>query len=335
MKTLKKWTMTILSLACACMMAFGLAACGGKGKDNSSSSSQDDTPIEVAYTLTLTDQDGVAVAGAELRITQEEEDIATGTTDADGKMSGTLMEGDYVVVFDDLPSGYVGSVKGITISRNTPAFTVTVENMTPNGSLERPYAFIPDAYGNMEITLPASTSVYYSISRPWGRTVTVEGSDFKLEYVSDAGGTVTLTPTAGKIEVALGDGEAANAYEVVKVLLINESATANEIKMILPVPAGSEPSVAIQATLNDVITAEVKGNRTVYYTYTAAAEGTLTISSTDTNAKLYMYNNNTFQATGEEGAKTLTVHVGDVISIQISAKNASGTVEIPFTLTLA
>ncbi len=214
----------------------------------------------------------------------------------------------------------------------------STEDLTSDGSKAKPYHFTADEKGNMTVTLPASASHYYMVSRPNGRTFILVGEDVELQYTDLSGTAQTLTPVDGRIEVVLGDGSSENDREVVTLLLVNKKAEENELKLSLPIPAGSEYGVAFEATLDTQMIAKVKGTSTVYYTWTATAAGTLTISSTNANASLLLYNFGTYKQTGQ-GENSLAVNVGDEIKIEVSVSQvdsaATGeTTDVPFTITL-
>ena len=340
---LKKWLLTVLSVVCIGSMAFGLTACGdddGNGSDNDNSNVGDSTNNgddgvtvlqDVNYTLVLTDQEGDAVVSAELRLMQGETQIATGMTDSNGKITGTAKEGNYVVVYEALPEGYLAddySVE-ITISTTDAVVELSAINNIPNGTAERPYTFIPDATGYMQVSLPAGATHYYIVPRPMGRKLIVEGTEYEVIY-----GDNTYT---GQAEITFeSDASDTNAVEL--IALVNKSATENTITLAMPVPPGSNADVAIKAVLDTATTAEVKGSATVYYTWTATESGTLTMSTSSANANMYMYNDNTYKAT-EWGAESvsLEVNVGDIILIQVGVAGtpeATEVNEITFTLTL-
>ena len=324
---LKKWILTTLSVGCISSLAIGLTACGGD--DNTP------TPVDVNYTLVLTDQDGNAIVGAELKLLQGETEIASGTTDANGKITGTAKDGEYVVQYVELPMDYLAEdyTVEITVSNADAVVELEAINVAPNGALERPFTFIPDATGYMEITVPSGATHYYQVPRPMGRTLIVEGANFEVVY-----GETTYTPDDGTTEIAFESDEAdTNALELIAV--VNKSATENVITLAMPVPAGSTADNAIVATLDTATVAEVKGRNNVYYTWTATESGTLTISSASANANLYMYNENTYRAT-EWVADTVSIEVNanDKILIQVGATgtlSATDINEITFTLTLA
>ncbi len=358
MKAWKKWVKNILSLTFACALAVSTTACGSKdsssesvgNSSSSESSSEDLTPIEVEYTLVVTDQDDNPVVGAKLIIMQYNMVMGIGTTDEKGEIAGTLevgegddktvvstlLEGYYEVFSESLPSGVrINEGERIYIFRADTTIEIAAEITYPDGTETNPYPFTPDKFGSMSVTLPASAEHYYSISRPWGRTFIVEGNDVELRYLDETGALVTLTPTAGKIEVALGSAEDKDGYEVVRILLVNTKAEDNELTLALPVAPGSNDDVAFAVELNQETTAEVVGSAIVYYAWTATETGTLSISSTNTNAHLYLYNKVTHQATGD-GVTTLAVEKGQDIQIQVGLTTATAgeTVDVPFILTL-
>ena len=328
----KKWIFKALSLGCIGCMAIGLTACGDE--EGSSSSNSTPTPADVSYTLVLTDQDGNAVVGAELKLLQGETEIASGTTDSNGKITGTAKEGEYVVQYVGLPMDYLADdyTVEVTVSTSDAIVELSAINATPNGTLERPYTFIPDAAGYMEIAVPGGATHYYQVPRPMGRTLLVEGANFEVVYKDK-----TYAPQEGITEIAF-ESDASDTYALEVIAIVNKSTSENAITLGMPVPPGSSADNAIALTLGAETVAEVKGGNNVYYTWTATASGTLTISSSSTGANLYMYNENTYIAT-EWAAESVTIAVNanDKILIQVGVTGtpaATDVNEIAFTITL-
>lgn len=328
----KKWILTALSLGCISSMAIGLIACGdGEGSSESSTPA----PADVNYTLVLTDQDGNAVVGAELKLLQGETEIASGTTDSNGKITGSAKEGAYVVQYVALPMDYLADdyTVEITVSTSDAIVELSAINVTPNGTLERPYTFIADAAGYMEISVSAGATQYYQVPRPMGRTLLVEGADFEVVYAEN-----TYVPENGVTEIAF-ESDASDTYAVELIAIVNKSAAENAITLGMPVPPGSTADNAIELTLDTETVAEVKGSNIVYYTWTATANGTLTLSSSSTGANLYIYNENTYRATEwETESVTIEVRANDKILIQVGVAGSTAATdvnEIVFTITLS
>lgn len=329
---LKKWLLTTLSAGCIGAMALGFTACGDGDGDNNG----DNTPVlaDVNYTLVLTDQDGNAVVGAKLTLLQGETEIATGLTDSDGKLSGVAKEGEYVVYYADLPEGYLADdyTVEIVVSTSDSTIELSADNMIPDGTLAKPFTFIPDGEGYMTISLPASATQYYNVPHPMGRNLIVSGENFEIVYDDD-----TYTPQDGVVEIVFKSGVSdTNAVELITI--INKAGAENELILGMPVPPGSTPDAAIEVALDSNITASVKGNTTVYYTWTATANGMLTAASTSEVGNLYLYNENTYVATNVGKEASLSVSVGDIVLIQISVSETVADTdvnEIVFILTLA
>lgn len=340
MKAWKKWLTAILATCCVGSMALGFTACGDdNGDDNGggggNGGGNDEAVMQdVDYTIIVKDQDGNAIAGAQLKLLKGEQEVANATTNADGKITGTVEEGAYVVQIENLPEGYLADAytMDFVISEGNAILNVAVENITPDGTVERPFVFIADGDGYMSISVPANESHYYNIPRPMGRNLIVEGENFEVVY-----GETTYTPQDGKTEISF-NSDAADTYAMETVLIVNKKDTVNEISLGMPVPAGSTAEKAFEVALDTATTAEVKGSSIVYYTWTATAGGELTVSSSAQDATFNVYNENTYRA--EEGAEsvTLTVSAGDKILIQVGVSNAvdaTAIAEITFILTLA
>ncbi len=330
---LKKWLLTTLSVGCIGAMALGFAACGDKDGDDNEGGGNTPALADVNYTLVLTDQDGNAVVGAELKLLQGETQIALGTTDSEGKIEGVAKEGEYVVRYGTLPEGYLADdyTVEVTVSVEDAIVELSAINNIPNGTAGRPFTFIGDALGLMTISVPANATHYYLIPRPMGRNLIVGGENFEIVYDGDS-----YLPESGETEIVF-NSEADDVYATELIAVVNKAATENEIALLLPVPPGSTPEAAIEAILDGEMTATVKGESTVYYTWTATASGTLTGETSSPNGGVYFYNENTYAATSWGASVSIVVNEGDIILIQIGV---SGTVdstevnEITFALTI-
>ena len=329
MKTWKKWLTAILATCCVSGMALGMTACGDDGDDGDGGGNEA-VIQEVDYTIIVKDKDGNAIADAELTLMKGEQEIVVATTDADGKITGTVEEGAYVVHVASLPEGYLADeyIIDFVISASNNTLNVAVENVTPNGTQARPFVFIGDGDGYMSISVPANETHYYNVPRPMGRNLIVEGENFEVVYDGE-----TLVPQEGKVEVSF-NSEATDTYAIEMVGIVNKGAEENEIRLGMPVPAGSTAEKAIEVTLDTATTAETKSGKTVYYAWTATEDGELTVSSFTANATLILDNDNDYRH--EEGTESvsMSVNAGDKILIQVgTSSDTTESVEITFILT--
>ena len=317
MKLLKKSLIGLLAVGCV-SAALGFAACGGGG-DNSN------TPTQIDYTVELSVQGGAPIAGVDITLTQDETEIATGKTDENGKFSGTAVEGDYVVELGFLPEeyGYLWSYTvDVSISEEDSVIEIGV------GSKEFPRMLVVDDSGEMEISLPAKTTHHYVVPRPMGRPLVVESEDIEIVYNG-----VFYTPQNGKITVPFAS-DPGDTYAVEKVSIVNKAEETKDLTVYLYEEPGSEMKPIEVKNLDETLTATVKKDNGVYYTWTATGTGTVTVSSDSVGNQLHMYNNSTYLTDENANSISLAVNEGDVISIRIdvSASVEAEETEVQFTV---
>ncbi len=331
---LKKWLLATLSVVCMACMAFGLTACKDGGDDAGNGDGAGNGGVvlaDVDYTFTLTDQEGDAVVGAKIHVLQANAKVAEGTTDSEGKITGTLKEGTYNVKLIDLPEGYLADryTIEINLSETNKNVALSAINNIPNGTAARPFVFIGDAYGYMSVVLPANELNYYLIPRPMGRNLIVSGENFEVIYNNQ-----TYLPTAGETEEIIFNSAADDVYATELIALRNLSDSENEIEIGVPVPLGSSAEVAIEADLDSAISTVVNGKSIMYYKWTATANGTLSCEAITELGSIYLYNENTYLASDTAASVSIAVNEGDLILIQVGSGEDDGLPhEIVFMLT--
>ena len=338
---LKKYLALILSLCVIGGATASLSACGGDDSSSGSPASTNtesesdtgDEAVEVEYTITVQDENGAGVEDVELVISQLGEEVASGATDEDGKLTGTIEAGEYTVsiVSGTLPEGHIADNYALTVNFTEENDTVdfTVIDPTPDGSARKPYPFIPDETGAMEITLPASATVNYIIYRAMGRSLVVECADVEITCNGE-----TYQPENGKIEIQLG-GSAEDINTGAQIAVKNLTATEKELKMQLVSELGTWENPIIVTDLTQNVEVTVEGKETVYLLYTATASGRLSYTVNSEQGAIRLYNENSYVMTDEE-TPYLDLDEGDLIHINVTVDDAKDgeTYEVSFTLTL-
>ena len=338
---LKKYLALILSLCVIGGATASLSACGGDDSSSGSPASTNtesesdtgDETVEVEYTVTVQDENGAGVEGVGLVISQLGEDVDSGATDEDGKFTGTIEAGEYKVsiVSGTLPEGHVADNYALTVNftEENATATFTVIDNTPDGSARKPYPFIPDDTGAMEITLSAGAETHYILYRTMGRTLVVNSADVEIVYNGE-----TYRAVDGVIEIAM-EGSAEDINAGGQILVKNLVAMEKTVKMQLVSELGSLENPITVTDLAEAVEITVEGKETVYLLYTATASGRLSYEVNGGQGAIRLYNENSFVMTGE-GESYLDLEDGDVIRIYVTAENAKDgeTDEVRFTLTL-
>lgn len=296
--------MKFLKKSLACLLALGcigaLGACGGGDKG----------PVETDYTVALSLLGGEAIGGVEISLVQGETEIATGTTDENGQFSGVALEGNYVVELGLLPEeyGYLMNYDiNVSLSKNDSVIEIEI------GSSACPRLYVPNDYGEMEVSLPASTTHFYSIPRPMGRPLILEEEGIEVYYAGN-----TYSPENGKISVAF-ESDPSNTYAVETVGVANKTDGVKNITFSLYEKPGSSPSKPIKVVaLDETLTTTIALGKLVYYAWTATGNGTVTVTSSSAGNELYLYNNTTNEATENlANSVSLTVAEGEVVLIWV------------------
>lgn len=288
-----------------------------------------DTSVkEATVSFTVTDQDGAPLPGVGIGLAMRSGSATySATADELGAFSLKLAVGSYNVSFAlELIDGYyVADTTVITVNEDTTAIELKVLNNTPNGSESRPFSLI---YGENELSIPASTTYYYVVYRSVGLLL-----DLKAEGISVTYNENVYTPEAGLVHLELA-GEDTNSVELVKIEnTTSEAVTARAELNSRPGTQGNPHAVEdISAPISaGMLTKE----NIVYYTYTASARGTLTLtlSGDKTYAAMLNKSNSVVVNTLDASVIEITVNAGDVISIDVTATtDKDEPVEVVFSL---
>ena len=185
---LKRIQAFLIAICCMLVAVFAVA-CGNKGGGDTG----------VAYTIVVQDTNENAVVGAELKIWQGETEIAAGTTNADGKMTGKVAAGDYVVQLVEVPIGYETETTEFSFALTKDNATLTLTLESSFGSAANPISFVHGDTGVMTYNIPAGTTYYFIVYRSQGGTMTFQGKNLQIidedgnNQLVEEGKTVSIT----------------------------------------------------------------------------------------------------------------------------------------------
>lgn len=347
---MKKLFMLLMGLTLA-FGAAGLVACGDKENSNTPCSQHVDVDgdsvcdtcgeeivaeeKEVSVTFTVKDQYEERLANISVTFKKGiYDDPITAVSGADGTFTATLKTGTYKVSYDydsETVGYYLTDTAQITVSANTTALDLYMENTTPNGTAGRGF---PLSVGENEITIGANSSYHYIVYRAVNLYLEIVGENVKLSYKGE-----TYTAEDGRIFVPLL-GTSTNSVET---FIIENLAGEEQTFQVNVASAPGTQSNPLDLVLNEDVTTKVLVSREeVYYTYTATAAGTLTIAVKSGNSYLSMINVrnslNTNTNDDNDGVISLEVSEGDEIVILCSVlltADATGSVTFNATFTAA
>ena len=334
MKKIKK----ILSLALALCMTCGVMATAACKKETSSSSSSAPTAEEAEFTLTVTDEEsGAGLKGVEFVMYNYYTDDLTAefVTDDNGKASATVEYGYYYVEIDEetLPEGYHSRKEewNVTIEEdgeNSLAIELYYfEIAAPDGTENNPYPFF-DVDVSLELAtlnIPASGSAYYHVRNQEGAKLYVGSENVEVNY---GGTTYVYDEALGAVVVPLATTD---TYNTVKFEVVNKTAAAVTAEAWLVTNAGTQGNPLVLVVLGEV-TANVEGDTALYYKWTAAEAGNLTVSGVDTESEIVKWKKE--GGTSFEEASSMTVAAGDVILIEAAKLNGTQGTSYSVTFTL-
>ena len=335
-------SLTLLLVLALC--AFALMSCQREQTSETTVADVTATPTEapteaptetpaakVDVTLTVKDQDGNPMNETVITILPEngEGESATLTANEEGTVTVSLPEGEYVVRFDVLPEYVLGIDTKITVAAGMEPVLLEVTDNTPNGSEERPFVVTEDT---VTVTIPVGATYHFTLFGANNRTLTYTNADVILHYNGEA-----YDPDENGV-VAIRMSTASPRDPAFFALQNNGTAEIELTVQILSDPGAMDNPIVIE-TLGESITANVPQDDMLYYTWTATATGTLTVSSADTTNNISLNNLTTsqvsdFSAGGE--SVTLSVTEGDVITIVVSVIGGDLQAEFnPVTFTLS
>ena len=283
--------------------------------------------VEVDYLIRLSDNADNPIAGAVLNILYNGEVIDTATTDENGLYEGVIETGTYFISYEVSPEGYLATQSTLHVTKTSTEFDLILVDNTPIGTIDRP--FIPQS-GASEWTIPAGETVYFAIPHPGIRALTIAGMGITMTCETDV-----FTTDAGNIEVLIVEDDTFSTYR----FSLKGSESADTVATItLESPLGSTDNpIKITETGAD-ITATVSKSGKIYYTWTATASGTLTVTSAQDYNNIDLQNATTSTSSGfSNGAESVSIAVseGDVLVICVASLSDEETSTVTFALTIA
>ena len=358
MNKFKKFLAVALSL---CLIGGGVSSLGACEKEEPQTPPPV-VPQTVDFTVSVKTDKGVALSGVKFAVWANLDVSKVGDieTNDEGKATVSVVAGEYDVELnsDTLPEGYIPKTDGFksrwekTSDSNeeltcfyvwtvdideAQEFKIEVENLTPDGSEEKPYFFPVEENYEASVTLPANATVYYDSRNSDGASLYLQTQGVEVIY---NGTTYTYDMQKGYLEVPLAETD---TYSYVKFALVNKTDAELTVNAILQVPEGSLKNPIVLTTLGEV-TVEVKGTGQIYYQWTASEAGTFTVTSNSQDSYISVTKTNKTQVSSEtvinrEGQdqtlKTtieIAVNAGDVISIEASAFGAENGQEYSYEI---
>ncbi len=282
--------------------------------------------LEVAFSVR--DDYGEAMAGATIIIQDRYGSVnLTGTVGEDGIYRVNLDLGEYTVMVEDLPDYHLVGVYNLTVEEGMSPVQINVIDNTPNGTMEKPFHVVEEPCTQFFNT---SETFYFSVRGGYGKYLVVENAD--AEVTLD--GRVYTPDEDNKITVRVASED---TMDQILITVANKSADGQEITVQLFADPGTAEN-PFQAQIGQSYTAHVVGEHSVYYLWTATADGTLTVTSTSGINSITLFNMETSRMSGPtEGAQTLSldqIKAGDVIRIQVDTSTQATEPEndVEFTL---
>ena len=336
MNKFKKFLAVALSL---CLIGGGVSSLGACEKEEPQTPPPV-VPQTVDFTVSVKTDKGVAVEGVQFVLWANLDNSKTDLeTNSEGKATVNVAVGEYDLELnsESLPEMHFPDKYKWTldISESVTSLEIVVENVAPDGTLEKPYYFAVSDENEASVTLPANATVYYELRNLSGASMFIQTQGVEVVY---NGTTYQYDAHKEAVEVPL---EKTDTNSRVRFALVNKTDAELTVNAILQVPEGSLENPIVLTTLGEV-TVEVKGTGQIYYQWTASEAGTFTVTSNSQDS--YISVTNKTQVSSEtvinrEGQdqtlKTtieIAVNAGDVISIEASAFGAENGQEYSYEI---
>ncbi len=272
--------------------------------------------------ITVKDQYGTPIAGAVLQINDDaNQPVMTVTTNADGAVNETLLEGSYTVIFMELPEYHLGGTAQFEIKEGDATIALEVVNNTPDGTAQHP--FFLSSESNV-VAFEAGATLHFTLFAGDRRSIVIENA---ADITIILEGTTHTPDENGLINVPV---VAANQQNHLNLSVTSQ--VAGEVTIGIVSAVGSADNPIVLEAVNTSVTAEIPKDRIMYYTYTATRSCTLVISSEDPTNNISMTNRTTSQTTnfsnGSVGEISLEVIAGDKITIAVSVLGGDANVDI-------
>ncbi|MBR6703515.1 MAG: hypothetical protein IKL76_03030 [Clostridia bacterium] len=336
MNKFKKFLAVALSL---CLIGGGVSSLGACEKEEPQTPPPV-VPQTVDFTVSVKTDKGVAVEGVQFVLWANLDNSKTDLeTNSEGKATVNVAVGEYDLELnsESLPEMHFPDKYKWTldISESVTSLEIVVENVAPDGTLEKPYYFAVSDENEASVTLPANATVYYELRNLSGASMFIQTQGVEVVY---KGVTYTYDAQKNAVEVPL---EKTDTNSRVRFALVNKTGAELIVNAILQVPEGSLENPIVLTTLGEV-TVEVKGTGQIYYQWAASEAGTFKVTSNSQDS--YISVTNKTQVSSEtvinrEGQdqtlKTtieIAVNAGDVISIEASAFGAENGQEYSYEI---
>ena len=297
-------------------------------------------PQTVDFTVSVKTDKGVAVEGVQFVLWANLDNSKTDLeTNSEGKATVNVAVGEYDLELnsESLPEMHFPDKYKWTldISESVTSLEIVVENVAPDGTLEKPYYFAVSDENEASVTLPANATVYYELRNLSGTSMFIQTQGVEVVY---NGVTYTYDAQKNAVEVPL---EKTDTNSRVRFALVNKTDAELTVNAILQVPEGSLENPIVLTTLGGV-TVEVKGTGQIYYQWTASETGTLTVTSNSQDSYISVTNKTQVSSEtvinreGQDQTLKTTIEIavsaGDVISIEASAFGAENGQEYSYEI---
>ena len=297
-------------------------------------------PQTVDFTVSVKTDKGVAVEGVQFVLWANLDNSKTDLeTNSEGKATVNVAVGEYDLELnsESLPEMHFPDKYKWTldISESVTSLEIVVENVAPDGTLEKPYYFAVSDENEASVTLPANATVYYELRNLSGTSMFIQTQGVEVVY---NGVTYTYDAQKNAVEVPL---EKTDTNSRVRFALVNKTDAELTVNAILQVPEGSLENPIVLTTLGEV-TVEVKGTGQIYYQWTASETGTLTVTSNSQDSYISVTNKTQVSSEtvinreGQDQTLKTTIEIavsaGDVISIEASAFGAENGQEYSYEI---
>lgn len=288
--------------------------------------------VPVDFTLTLLDESGAAVSGISITLYKNNVSAFTATTDAQGKVSGTVNAGNYTVNAEGFPEFWYSdaSYVNILVNATNKDFSYTAYDNTPTGSVDNPFhAEDANTGAGVSTDMPAGAEYYFTVKGISTRDLVINNASVKVTYDGN-----DYLPEGDTVRVRLNATSNVNEQIIFKVT--NTSTEANTVVLSFEaLPGSSDNPYAAELDTETVI--EVVEDGSVHYKWTASASGILMVKSETAANNISMYNTTSYVVTGYTNGgrcEYLYVTVGDVVDITVALTDSAPTTEVVFTLSL-
>ncbi len=286
-------------------------------------------PKDVEVTLVVRNDSGRECPNTTMIIQSKETD-ETYNVKADDKGVATviLTEGEYTIIFDEVPAFHLAPNAALTVKSGMAAVQLELTNNEPNGTELRPY-ILNDVNDTKHYA--ANEMFWFKIRVGEGRSVKIRNANAELVYQ----GTTYTPDENGEIVFHM---QADDPKTQIMFTVTNKSDGEQDIELILEGDPGTYDNPFIVESVDQLCTATIIGTEDVYFRFEAAKAGTLVLRSEDPNNNIYMTNHRNSVQTGKsegEASITLEVKAGDIVTIVVNVleEEINGD-EISFTLSI-